>query len=345
MKPMAVALALWLGILVAATASTLPSPTAPIKHGSGTVPPEGTLQGGDTIETAVVIPNVPYSATGTTAGYNHDYDEACPYTGSTSPDVVYSWTASATGFVEILTCESAYDTKIYVYENEYTPGSPLACNDDNDNCPGPEYRSWIEVMPVTTGNTYYIVIDGHGGDFGDYLLTIEWVEGPVECEVVCPAGAFDENEPDCYDGYVDETNSGCSWPYVFQYPGVNTYICGASGNHSDNTVRDMDWFEIVLDEPTVIEYCVCADFPPRLWIIAAPDDCFDYYTFATDAGMPNYWLCMEHELAAGVWYFIVSTDGWLGIPCGSEYVASIFEEGVSPVRELSWGTIKGMYRG
>jgi hypothetical protein len=341
MKTIAIALVLLLG--TAAAASSIPSPTAPVKNDSGVVPPEGTLQGGDTIETAVVIPSVPYFTTGTTEGYTNDYDEACPWLGSISPDVVYAWTPDAPGYVDIHTCESAYDTKIYVYENEHTPGVPIACSDDNSDCPGPPYRSWIQGMRVIGGNTYYIVVDGYGGDYGEYLLTVEWVTGPQPCDVFCPGSAFDENEPDCYDGYEDNTNSGCQ-RFVFQYPGINTHICGASGNHDGNTVRDMDWFEIVLDQPTVIEYCVCADFPPRLWIMAAPDDCYDYYTHATDGGSPNEWLCMEHELWAGVWYFIVSTDGWIGVPCGSEYVASIFEEGYSPVEQLSWGVIKRMYR-
>jgi hypothetical protein len=345
MKATAIALALVLATAAAAAAaSTSLSPTAPAKHDPGVVPPEGTLQGGDTIETAVVIPSVPHFATGTTAGFTDDYDEACPYTGSISPDVVYAWTASMTGYVEISTCESAYDTKIYVYETEWTPGAPLACNDDSQDCTGLPYRSWIHLMPVIAGSTYYIVVDGYGGDYGEYQLTIDWITGPEPCDVVCPSGAFDENEPDCYDGYVDETNSGCGWPYVFQYPGVNTYICGASGNHSDNTVRDMDWFEIVLDEPKTIEYCICADFLARIWIFTAPDDCYDYYMFDTEAAEPGLRACMEHELEAGTWYFIVSTDGWINVPCGSEYVASIFEEGYSPVDAVSWGVVKARYR-
>ena len=39
-----------------------------------------------------VIDALPYVMMGTTVGYTDDYDEECPYTGSTSPDVVYSFT-------------------------------------------------------------------------------------------------------------------------------------------------------------------------------------------------------------------------------------------------------------
>ena len=344
MKMIAIVLALMLAASAAAAASTSPSPNAPDKHDSGISPPEGEYQGGDTIENAVVVPGLPYYATGTTAGFNDDYDEACPYGGSTSPDVVYAWTAPIDAYVEIFTCESGYDTKIYVYEDEYTPGAYHACNDDNPDCPGPAYRSWIPLMEASAGSTYYVVVDGYGGDFGDYLLTMREVLAPQPCDVLCPSGAFDENEPDCYDGYIDETNTGCGWPYVFQYPGLNTFICGASGNFNDNTIRDMDWFEIVLEETKTVEFCVCADFYARIWIFTTPDDCYDYYMFDTVAGEANFRHCMEHELGPGTWYFIVSTDGWIGVPCGSEYVASIFEEGYSPVERMTWGTVKAMYR-
>ena len=50
-------------------------------------------QGGDTDVDATVIDALPYLMMGTTVGYTDDYDEECPYTGSTSPDVVYSFTS------------------------------------------------------------------------------------------------------------------------------------------------------------------------------------------------------------------------------------------------------------
>jgi len=36
------------------------------------------MQGGDNIATATEIPSLPIVVTGTTVGYNDDYDEACP---------------------------------------------------------------------------------------------------------------------------------------------------------------------------------------------------------------------------------------------------------------------------
>ena len=78
--------------------------------------PQADRQGGDTLADAVVIPAIPYETTGTTTGYNDDSDEACPYDGSTSPDVVYAITPPAAMEIDIDMLGSLYDTKIYVYD-------------------------------------------------------------------------------------------------------------------------------------------------------------------------------------------------------------------------------------
>jgi hypothetical protein len=341
-----IALIAALSIVAAAwsSASGLPSVTPPAKQDPGVIPPVGELQGGDTIETAVPIPELPYFTTGTTAGYNNDYDEMCPY-DSNSPDVVYQFTPYSTAYVDIWTCESAYDTKIFVYENEYTPGSPYACNDDSSDCPGPPYRSWIPTIPLREGNTYYIVIDGYGGDFGDYLLTVEEVSIHELCDVDCPPGAFDEGEPDCHSGYIDETDPGCNvLPPVFQHPGLNTYVCGTSGNYNGNTWRDVDWFEVTLTETKTLNWCVCAGFEAWICIIDGREGCDGAYVMAETVAPAEVLSCATHELGAGTYWFVVSTNGWIGVPCGSEYVASLFEGGYSPVESSSWGMIKAEYR-
>ena len=136
--------------------------------------PAGPRQAGDTIASATPISALPFHDTGTTVGYFNDYDEVCPYTGSTSPDVVYSYDASADVCVSIDLCPSGYDTKVYVYENAV--GNLVACNDDA-SCTL-SYRSFLRVVHFTPGNTYYIVVDGYGGSSGTYDLTVT--------EVACP---------------------------------------------------------------------------------------------------------------------------------------------------------------
>jgi len=144
--------------------------------------PSVILQGGDTVDDATVVGSLPYSNSGTTIGYTDDYDEVCPYTGSTSPDVVYSYTPAADLTVDITLCvnPSDYDTKLYVYENVVTPTNPFACVDDACQSPGypSPYQSMIEALELTGGNTYFIVVDGYGGDAGGYSIDIIGSEPP-----------------------------------------------------------------------------------------------------------------------------------------------------------------------
>ena len=150
---------------------------APIT-GHGT--PSSTRQGGDTIEDATVITELE-QLTGTTSGYTDDYDAVCPYAGATAPDVVYSFTPTTDVAVNITTCYSTYDTKIYVFENAAdnlatTVTGADACSDDAyppgvDDCT--IWTSYIEGVYMAAGNTYYIVMDGYGAGEGEYTIDLE----------------------------------------------------------------------------------------------------------------------------------------------------------------------------
>ncbi|MCB0806146.1 MAG: hypothetical protein KDC05_10140, partial [Bacteroidales bacterium] len=160
-------------------------------------------QGGDDIATAVVLSGaLPITSSGTTSGYTDDYDEICPYGPSTAPDVVYSYTPAGNQDVDIDLCGSLYDTKLFVYENAYTPGAPFACNDDFYTVAGDPCGQWvskIEGVTLTGGNTYYIVVDGYdAASFGDYSLEIRDYVPPDPCvwgiDIQCPTGATAETE-------------------------------------------------------------------------------------------------------------------------------------------------------
>jgi len=149
--------------------------------------PSPVRQGGDDLATAVAIDAFPYSNTGTTVGYTDDYDETCPYSGSTSPDVVYSFTPTASTALDISLCGEGtnYDTKVYVYENEagalaatIDGGEATACNDDECQNSTTNYLSFLPGVLCEQGNTYYIVVDGYGGASGDYEIDITEVDLP-----------------------------------------------------------------------------------------------------------------------------------------------------------------------
>ena len=137
---------------------------------------------GDSISNPFVIDSVPYFDdadmhqifwdSASTVGFTNDYDEVCPYSGSTSPDVVYEITLDSSAVKLIVDlCESYYDTKVYIYANGDV-NDLVACNDDYCSAShGQSYTSYLELSDVEAG-TYHIVIDGYGGDEGTYLLDI-----------------------------------------------------------------------------------------------------------------------------------------------------------------------------
>ncbi|MBD3366843.1 MAG: hypothetical protein GF405_01560 [Candidatus Eisenbacteria bacterium] len=349
MRTVALVMALLMVAGVAAASMNLTDHMPPRKNAGSTGNPtyEG-RDGGENIATAVVIPSLPFSDTGNTCPYLDDYDEVCPYSGGAAPDVVYAYTPAADEYIDIDLCASLYDTKVFVYEDSYTPGAPYACNDDA--CGDDGWKSLITGMPVFAGSTYYIVVDGYGTSCGDYILDVD-ISQQQPCIVECPAWGVDEGEVDCFDQYDDTYNGGCNVvPPVFQSIDLNTTICGNSGNfmYDDGTgpaeYRDMDWYELVLTEDEHVEVCVCADFPARVWIVDGNSGCDFATVLVSEAAAANFTLCVDQLLTAGTYWVLVSIDGWLGIPCGVEYVANIYEFGYTPVEPTSWGTIKSIYR-
>ena len=137
---------------------------------------------GDKMENPFIVTGLPFSASGTTVGFEDDYDEVCPYLGSTSPDVVYMMTSSG-GTYDITLCDdSQYDTKVYVLdvngvvvESDPTGGQTtygIACNDDEcTTAAGVNWVSQLVGLPLDAG-LFYVVIDGYSGDSGDYTLDI-----------------------------------------------------------------------------------------------------------------------------------------------------------------------------
>ncbi len=129
-------------------------------------------QGGDVIADATVIPSIPTTLTGTTSGYNDDYEVSSGgCTSTNAPDVVYSLTPDSDQRIHIISCNSSYWTKMFLYETDST--NVFACNQYSDSC-APDYRAAFYNLDVVEGVTYYLVIDGGiGGPSGDYVVDIE----------------------------------------------------------------------------------------------------------------------------------------------------------------------------
>ncbi|MFH1681529.1 MAG: hypothetical protein ABIH26_12925 [Candidatus Eisenbacteria bacterium] len=317
-------------------------------------------QGGEDISTATVIPGIPFTDTGTTVGYLNNYDEICPYGPHTTPDVVYAYAPTVDEVNTIDLCMSYYDTKVFVYQDSWTPGAPWACNDDY--CMGPNfpysYLSYIEQVPMYAGHTYYIVVDGYGGSVGTYVLDIYPYE---ECETPCPAGGIAEGEPTCFPGYTDPYNGGCnSSPYIFQTvlcPDNPVVYCGETGNWVSGYTyyRDTDWYEITLTETKTITASVEAEFNVLMFLLdgnptPGPDPCLDgdiiiIYSTST----PCVPFSLTWTFAPGTyWVWVGPSSFYDGIPCagpGNRYVLTI--DGYCPdtgTEQGSWGQVKTLFR-
>ncbi len=269
-------------VLIAASAAALATPpelgnTAPAKVAQSwpVNVPAGRLVG-DTIESPFVVPELPYATSGTTAGFANDYDEVCPYSGSTAPDVVYQFVPTGSYVVDIDLCGSAYDTKMYVYDGDL---NLVACNDDfYFGMPCGTYVSKIEQVPIVPGVTYSIVIDGYWTAFGEYELSIV-VHEP--CALASCDGEV-EQEPPLHEGYVDHFNGGCnSSPPVFgvySSPFYFVYSCldGKTGWYqTDGTMyRDTDWY--IWDEVPSgrVTFTLDAELPTQLMWLTWSGECY-----------------------------------------------------------------------
>lgn len=304
-------------------------------------------QGGDTIFDATVIPGVPYSNAGTTLGYLDDYDEICPYSGSTSADVVYSYTPAAAENVDIDLCGSSYDTKLYVYDAGL---ALVACNDDfyfDDVCG--VYVSKLENVVLSAGVTYYIVVDGYGGDAGDYLIDIIAFE---PCVIDCPGGALLEGEPTLGPGYLDSWNGGCNSPEFgnpFQTldadPAGNLVFCGVSG-WFDGTTRDTDWFICFAGANGGGDFVIDAEYAVYLFELG-PQDCASVGVLQQPIGGPcleAYMTLAGYAEGSPMWIWIGPTI-YDGPQIEFDYLltaSGLFADVAT--ENTSWSSMKALYQ-
>lgn len=259
--------------------------------------------GGDDIGSATAIGSLPYYDTGNTGGFADDYEEVCPY-GSDSPDVVYAYTPAGNESVNISLCNALtdYDTKLFVYEN--SAGTLVGCNDDA--CPG--YVSEILALALTGGNTYYIVIDGYGGDYGTYDLSVEVYETPPSFE--CPPGSVAEAE-----ACGDDTNGGCNMAVpAFEEIKCDDTICGTIW--ADASTRDTDWYELILTEPTMVTVSGMAEFSCIIGFVDTSDCALAANVDPYVLGDPGVVVSTSRMCSAGTYWIFASHQAYEGSPCG-----------------------------
>jgi hypothetical protein len=307
--------------------------------------PTGRIMG-DTVMDPFIIGALPFSGAGSTVGFANDYDAVCPYSGSTAPDVVYKYVPTASTRITVDLCASTYDTKVYIFANAV--GNVVACNDDW--C---AYQSFVSNVPVTAGNTYYIVVDGYGSSAGSYYIDVS--EYMCSGYVPCPDGAMLEGEPDCYDGYIDTYNGGCNaTPFpVFQIlepAGEDITICGTTGVYEFGTqlYRDTDWYQLDIAETSNICLSGDAAVPCYFFIIDGRGGCEAPPVVAYGVAGPCLFVSdICHTCAPGTWWAWVGPDAWdASYGCGDTYYVTIsgYDGGCSPAESTTWGSVKSLFR-
>jgi len=295
---------------------------------------------GDDISNPIPIPSLPFNVNGNTCSFADDYDEVCPYYAPGSPDVVYSYSPAVSQAIDIDLCASLYDTKVYVYDG--STAVLVACNDDA-GCGITGYQSQLLLVPVTAGHTYYVVVDGYGGDCGDYSLDVHEHQACLACQ------PYDqpEGEPTCTDGYIDTYNAGCNAVPERYTPVTCGTICGTTGNYSTpaGDFRDTDWYQVTVG-PGNFTYTGIGDgFAMRLFVLSTgcpPTSFGTVQTTSCASGSINF-------TGPGTFHLFASTSGFTGVPCGSNYRLDITGPGIlacqaTPAKTSSWGALRVLYR-
>jgi hypothetical protein len=351
MHPLLLASALLLGMCNGAVALDLGN-QATVKAPPNAAPivPPAERQGGDTILTAFTIPSLPFTETGTTIGYNDDYDAACPYDNG-GPDVVYRFESTMPQSIDVDLCGSDYDTKVYIYDAAL---HLIACNDDfysGDPCG--IYVSKIEDAPLGVG-AYDIVVDCYGSVAGNYVIA---VENHVECVVACPAEGLPEGEPPLVPNYIDNHNGGCNTDpgHPFQAitgdaDGLRT-LCGVGGWYAiqGSPYRDTDWYRLEMGATGTIGILADAEEPSYI-VELLPQDC----ATVAIAQSATADACQEVSMSISgyapgqvVWFWVGSTTFWPPYGGESEYDYVVWFSGLAATvatETSTWSQLKALYR-
>ncbi len=144
----------------------------------------------------------------TTIGASTDGNEefpVCDFGGNANvnSDIWYGYTATCTGDLIVDLCNSAYDTKVAVYEDcgRCYVDSPVACNDDwcgLKSSLGPD--NGRDPVPVVQGSCYTIRVGGRQGvtGSGNGTMLIECRDASDVVAACCTAGSCtSKREVDC----------------------------------------------------------------------------------------------------------------------------------------------------
>ena len=231
-------------------------------------------------------------------------------------------------------CSATWDTKLFLDELCCT-FDPLTW--DEDGCPGTTASSLtLDLDP----GVYFVTLEGTGGATGLYDLIVSG-----RCLLpACPPGGDPEPEP-CGQDLNGGCVSGAPSTGFTTIADGQTY-CGEVQYNSGLGIQDLDWYEIVVAEPTAFHFVVEAEFDVLMGYAITEDpitgdpmpgigDCA--YSTGSIGPYDRALTCegpaeiTTEVLPPGTYWFIVTVD-WQISPdfaCGdfSRYFATLTTEG------------------
>jgi hypothetical protein len=161
-------------------------------------------------------------------------------------------------------------------------------------------------------------------------VVVDFMLASFGCIQITSPNAIIENEPICYDDYLDTLNGGCTYLAWDTIPPVCEYY-GTSGdyNFEDATVRDADWLEFDLSDSGLVSLKGAAEFDMLIMIIkqgpTVPCDGFE--TIAWQLAPTCDTAYFDYYLAAGKYWIWVAPQAFDGVACGSKYYLSLQSQG------------------
>ncbi|MBX3364416.1 MAG: hypothetical protein KF866_06590 [Phycisphaeraceae bacterium] len=288
----------------------------------------------DTCDQAIAVAIDSFTM-GSTAGTNIDNGLPTCGTSISGPGVWFTVVGDGTTLTAETCGFRTYDTKINVFCGDCDNFEFFCVGGNDDACGLGSRVTWCS----EAGTTYYILVQGFGGQSGDFELAV--LSNGIGCSTPPPCAPCDitpmgtpEGEPNCFDFYVDATNGGCnSTPNVFGAIACGETVTGTAGtflglfdnntptNPNDDFVtnfRDTDWFLFTINEPQRVRVTATAEFPVLTGVVNL-NNCFSpsfaFFTTANEC-LP---AVASGLLQPGTYAVFVAPSVFSGVPCGREY--------------------------
>ena len=142
------------------------------------------------------------------------------------------------------------------------------------------------------------------------------------CVAECPPGAILEGETTICD--LNGTNDGCNMavPAYTDIPAseAGVTVCGTYGSYPDGSMRDTDWFRLVLTRSTRIRYCIVGELDGWMAIVNMNAGCASPVVVTSQYTVPCQEGCLETVVDPGTYVLFIASYYGATYPCGARYL-------------------------